>query len=502
MQAYMCSTIRTALVVFILLAMVAAQPGAEELPTVEPEDAAAVTVAPASEADAIPLDDIRVLVEVFHKIKRDYVEPISDKDLLENAVRGMLAGLDPHSSYLDPEGYESLQQGTTGEFGGLGIEVGMDEGFLKVISPIDDTPAQRAGIQAGDVIIRLDETPVKGMSLNTAVKKMRGKAGSKIKITIVREGDDSTHDFTIVRDVIQIQSVKSRFLEPGIGYLRISHFQSRTGDDVEKHLKDFRQKAPGGLKGLVLDLRNNPGGVLGAAVSVSDAFLNSGRIVYTEGRAQDAELEFTAKDPDLINGAPLIVLVNEGSASASEIVAGALQDQKRAVIMGRRSFGKGSVQTILPMNNDAALKLTTARYYTPSGRSIQAEGIVPDIQIDKLTVSPIAAATSAIVKEANLTGHLENGNGNGDELIEVENDAVDDNANTDPPEDLAVTDFELYEALNLTRAARPRPRVWRPRAPMRGWRQRRRRWWRRPSAGWRPPAPRRPSRPGWHRPTT
>ncbi len=391
-------------------------------------------------AEEIPLDDIRVLVEVFHKIKKDYVEPISDKDLLEDAVRGMLAGLDPHSSYLDPEGYLSLQQGTTGEFGGLGIEVGTEDGFLKVIAPIDDTPAQRAGVQAGDVIIRLDDTPVKGMSLSTAVKKMRGKSGTKIVISIIREGEDKPLELTIVRDVIQIQSVKSRFLEPGFAYIRVSHFQSRTGDDLQKHVKDLKLQATDGLKGVILDLRNNPGGVLGAAVSVSDAFLNEGKVVYTEGRAKDAELEFNAKPPDLIEGAPLIVLINEGSASASEIVAGALQDQKRAVIMGRRSFGKGSVQTILPMNNDAALKLTTARYYTPSGRSIQAEGIVPDILIDKVKLSAIAVPRSDIVKESNLSGHLEN---------KVDGSTDTDNKGRDKRKDLATSDFELYEALNL-----------------------------------------------------
>ncbi|MDP6184503.1 MAG: S41 family peptidase, partial [Gammaproteobacteria bacterium] len=334
--------------------------------------APAVQTTPASieepQHDEIPLDDIRVLVEVFHKIKKDYVEVVGDKSLLENAVRGMLAGLDPHSSYLDPEDYMSLQQGTSGEFGGLGIEVGMDDGFLKVIAPIDDTPAQRAGIQAGDVIVRLDDTPVKGMSLSNAVKRMRGEAGTKIQISVVRDGEDKPLEFTIVRDVIQIQSVKTRFLEPGFAYIRVSHFQSRTGDDLQKQIGQLKRDAVGGLKGVILDLRNNPGGVLGSAVSVSDAFLNEGRIVYTEGRIQDAELEFNARPPDLTGGAPLVVLVNEGSASASEIVAGALQDRQRAVIMGRRSFGKGSVQTILPMNNDAALKLTTARYYTPSGR--------------------------------------------------------------------------------------------------------------------------------------
>lgn len=429
----------TAFLLSISLGLAAAEPA-----DVAPNDAATAAVPEEPAPAKLPLDDIRVLVEVFHKIKNDYVEEVSDKELLEDAVRGMLAGLDPHSSYLDPEGYQSLQEGTTGEFGGLGIEVGMDDGFLKVIAPIDDTPAQRAGIQAGDVIIRLDDTPVKGLSLSNAVKIMRGKAGTDISITIVRDGLDKTLDFTLTRDVIHIQSVKSRFLEPAIGYLRISHFQSRTGDDVERHLADMRKEAGGELKGLVLDLRNNPGGVLGAAVSVSDAFLNSGKIVYTEGRVEDSELEFNAKPPDLIGGAPLVVLVNEGSASASEIVAGALQDSKRAVIMGRRSFGKGSVQTILPMNNEAALKLTTARYFTPSGRSIQAEGIVPDIIIDKLQLSAIAVAKSNIVTEADLSGHLENGNGEAPAVT-----TTDTRKAGKEREDLALKDFELYEALNL-----------------------------------------------------
>ncbi|HCU88824.1 MAG TPA: peptidase S41 [Gammaproteobacteria bacterium] len=390
--------------------------------------------------DIIPLEDIRILVEVFHKIKKDYIEPISDKDLLENAVRGMLAGLDPHSSYLDAEGYVSLQQGTTGEFGGLGIEVGTEDGFLKVIAPIDDTPAQRAGVQAGDVIVRLDDTPVKGLSLNEAVKIMRGKAGTPITLSIIRDGENKPLEIQIVRAVIKIQSVKARFLEPGFAYIRVSAFQSRTGTALEKKIADLKNKTTTGLKGVILDMRNNPGGVLGAAVAVSDAFLNEGLIVYTDGRAQDAELEFNAKPPDLIAGTPLVVLINEGSASASEIVAGALQDQKRAIIMGRRSFGKGSVQTILPMNNDAALKLTTARYYTPSGRSIQAEGIVPDILIDKLKLSPIAISGPNIIKEKNLTGHLEN---------EAEHSAETNTAKPKEYKNLAASDFELYEALNL-----------------------------------------------------
>jgi carboxyl-terminal processing protease len=410
----------------------------------EPPPHPPATSAPEPQHEEIPLDDIRVLVEVFHKIKKDYVETISDKDLLENAIRGMLAGLDPHSTYLDPEAYLSLREGTTGEFGGLGIEVGMEDGFLRVIAPIDDTPAQRAGVQAGDVIIRLDGTPVKGLSLSSAVKMMRGKAGTEIKLSIIREAVDKPIELTIVRDVIQIQSVKSRFLEPGFAYIRISHFQSRTGDDMQRQIREMKREAADGLKGVILDLRNNPGGVLGAAVSVSDTFLREGRIVYTEGRVQDAHLEFNAKPPDLIGGAPLIVLINEGSASASEIVAGALQDRQRAVIMGRRSFGKGSVQTILPMNNDAALKLTTARYYTPSGRSIQAEGIKPDIVIDKVKLSAVAVSRSAVVTEADLSKHLENRHGDGDVPAAGSEDKPDQDR-----ESLTTSDFELYEALNL-----------------------------------------------------
>lgn len=393
----------------------------------------------ASAPEPIPVDDIRVLVEVFHKIKNDYVEEIDDKSLLEDAMRGMLAGLDPHSSYLDKDDYKDLQEGTSGEFGGLGIEVGMENGFIKVIAPIDDTPAQQAGILAGDIIVRLDETPVKGMQLSDAVKKMRGKPGSKIVLTVLREGEEKPLSITIVRDTIKIRSVRSRMLEPGYAYLRVSQFQGPTGDDLRRQLRKLRDEAgDAGIKGLILDLRNNPGGVLGAAVSVSDAFLEDGLVVYTEGRIEDAKLEFKARPPDLLGGAPLVVLINEGSASASEIVAGALQDRGRALIMGRQSFGKGSVQTILPMNNNAALKLTTARYFTPSGRSIQAEGITPDIVIDKLTLTRKQSDGSS-VKEANLQGHLANPEGND----EGDGDAGSEEA------PLAERDYELYEALSM-----------------------------------------------------
>ncbi len=392
--------------------------------------------------EALPLDDLRVFVEVFHKIKRDYVEDVSDQQLLESAIKGMLEGLDPHSAYLDGEAYTELQEGTSGEFGGLGIEIGTEDGLIKIISPIDDTPASRAGIQAGDTIIRLDGAPVRGMSVNAAVKKMRGEVGSAIELTIMREGEAKPLELTLVRDLIKIRSVRSRELAPGFGYLRISAFQANTGEDFVKELEKLKQEAKGGLKGLVLDLRNNPGGVLGAAVAISDAFLDAGKIVYTEGRVADAKMSFEAKPPDLIDGAPLVVLINEGSASASEIVAGALQDRQRAVLMGRRTFGKGSVQTILPMNNKAAIKITTARYFTPNGRSIQAEGVEPDIMIDRVEVQAQKAVDKSLVSEAQLEGHLDNPNG------KAKGKAGKSSTKTESGS-LAASDYELHEALNL-----------------------------------------------------
>ena len=389
----------------------------------------------------LPLEDLRTFTEVFARIKNDYVEPVEDKALLENAIRGMLTGLDPHSSYLVPDDYQELQAGTSGEFGGLGIEVGMEDGFVKVIAPIDDTPAQRAGVEAGDLVIRLDDTPVKGMSLSDAVKVMRGAPGTDIVLTIVREGMDRPIRITITRDVIRVTSVRSRTLEPGYGYVRISQFQLRTGESLREVVGELRENAGDeDLKGLVLDLRNNPGGVLNAAVSVSDAFLDKGTIVYTEGRMDDAKLTFSAKGSDILDGIPLVVLVNAGSASASEIVAGALQDHRRAVIMGEKTFGKGSVQTILPLGNGSALKLTTARYYTPSGISIQARGIVPDITLDRVRVSQLDAGQG--VKEADLARHLES-DGEEDDFEAAKRAQQEE----DVP--LAQRDFALYEALNL-----------------------------------------------------
>lgn len=393
-------------------------------------------------SEPLPVEQLQGLSEIFGRIKADYVEEVSDAELLEYAIRGMLSGLDPHSSYLDTDEFHDLQVGTTGQFGGLGIEVGMEDGFVKVIAPIDDTPAQRAGVQAGDLIVRLDDTPVKGMTLTDAVSIMRGEPGSDIVLTVVREGEDKPLTITITRDIIKVKSVKSRMLEDNYGYVRITSFQTRTGDQVVRAVENLRKENNGNLRGLVLDLRNNPGGVLGAAVAVSDAFLDKGLIVYTEGRANDAELRYSATPGDVLEGAPLIVLINGGSASASEIVSGALQDHKRAIVMGEQSFGKGSVQTIFPLSNNSAVKLTTARYFTPSGRSIQAEGIVPDIELGRLKLAEAEDDGFTPIKEADLTGHLSNANAeatDADAQVKGEKDNMD----------LASSDYALHEALNL-----------------------------------------------------
>lgn len=395
---------------------------------------------PTEQDQRLPLQDLRTFAEVFGRIKQDYVEQVDDRELLENAIRGMLSGLDPHSSYLSAEEYKELQVGTSGEFGGLGIEVGMEDGFVKVIAPIDDTPAQRAGLEAGDLIIRLDGKPVKGMTLNDAVKLMRGKPGSKVTLTIMRAGEDKPLSVEIVRDVIHVASVRSRMLEPGYGYLRISHFQSRTTEDLLKAVRKLHEEHDAVLHGVVLDLRNNPGGVLNSAVGVSDAFLDGGLIVYTEGRVDDAKMQFKAGPDDVLDGAPIVVLVNAGSASASEIVAGALQDHRRAIIMGGQTFGKGSVQTIVPIDGNAALKLTTARYYTPSGRSIQAEGIKPDIELEEVKLSLKEGSSVKPLKEADLDKHLESPNHQAEEGGEQASE-----------EALVVKDYQLNEALNLLR---------------------------------------------------
>jgi len=389
-----------------------------------------------SESNELPLDQLRNFSDIFSRIKSDYVEDVEDSELLKHAIKGMLSGLDPHSSYLDPEEYEELQIGTTGEFGGLGIQVGMEDGFVKVISPIDDTPAYHAGIKSGDLIIRIDQKPVKGMTLNNAVDMMRGKPGTKINLLVLREGKNEPLTFVLKRAIIKVKSVKSHILQKDYGYVRISTFQSRTAHHLIEAIDTLVEDNNRSLKGLVLDLRNNPGGVLNAAAEVSDLFLNKGLIVFTKGRIKNSYFEYRSKPGDALDGAPVVVLINGGSASASEIVAGALQDHKRAILMGSKTFGKGSVQTIQELRNGGAVKMTTARYYTPTGRSIQAQGIVPDIILEDLQLSKNDHNGIAQIKESDLSGHLENPNG---KAVSVK----------DPLTKVITDDYAVREALNL-----------------------------------------------------
>ena len=399
------------------------------------------------ESVGLPLNELRNFSDIFARIKSDYVEEVDDKSLLENAIRGMLTGLDPHSTYLNTDEYKELKIGTTGKFGGLGIQVGMEDGFVKVISPIDDTPAYRAGLESGDLIIRLNEKSVKGMTLNDAVKIMRGDPGTDIKLVVIREGADKPLPFTVTRDIISVKSVKSRILEPDYGYVRISNFQSKTARDLVSEVSKLKKDNKNELKGLVLDLRNNPGGVLSAAADVSDAFIDDGKLVFTKGRIENSEFEFNAKPGDIMNGLPVVVLINGGSASASEIVAGALQDHKRAVIMGSKSFGKGSVQTIQELRSGGAVKITTARYFTPSGRSIQGEGITPDIVLDRYEIKDSKDDTELRIKESDLSGSISNPTKSQQALKKAAEEGK-----SDKPEELklkASEDFQLYEALLL-----------------------------------------------------
>ncbi len=426
---------------------------------------------------ALPIEELRAFTDVFARIKSDYVEPVDDKKLLDSAINGMVSGLDPHSSYLDAEGFKDLQVGTQGEFGGLGIEVGMEDGLVKVVSPIEDTPAYRAGIKAGDLIFKLDEAPVKGMTLSDAVKKMRGKPKTQIKLGVLRKGEAKPLEITLTREIIKVQSVKSKLVEPGYGYLRVTSFQENTGASVVKHFNDLAK--PGPLKGLVVDLRNDPGGLLNAAVGVSGAFLPPKTLVTsTDGRTPDAKHLYSVQPEDYLRGSrddylkalppeaktvPIVVLVNGGSASASEIVAGALQDHKRAIVMGTQSFGKGSVQSVLPLPGNTAIKLTTARYYTPSGRSIQAKGIVPDIVVED---TPNGDSFKRI-READLERHLENDkDGSGKDIAKdaakdtakpqtkapgkTKTPAKDEAEDTPPPAEIASkSDYQLGQAINL-----------------------------------------------------
>ena len=424
---------------------------------------------------SLPIEELRTFAEVFNAIKQGYVEPIEDKKLITHAISGMLSNLDPHTAYLDADAYKDLQVGTQGEFGGLGIEVGMEDGLVKVISPIEDTPADRAGIKSGDLIFKLDDTLVKGLTLSDAVKKMRGKPKTQIKLSILRKGETKPLEITLTREVIKVQSVKSKLVEEGYGYLRITSFQENTAPSIVKHLGDLYK--PGQLKGLVLDLRNDPGGLLNSAVGVSAAFLPPKTLVTsTDGRTPDAKHLFYATPEDYLRGSredflkalppearkvPMVVLINGGSASASEIVAGALQDHKRAVVMGTTSFGKGSVQTVLPLPGNTAIKLTTARYFTPSGRSIQAKGIVPDIVVEESA----NGTSSARLREADLENHLENNKDSGKEAAPAAKPqsksptskpkstapGKDEEEASEPPlrELASKKDYQLNQALNL-----------------------------------------------------
>ncbi len=425
----------------LLLAAPLAQ--AQTAPVIH-HDAKTATAAPASASsapDQVDLDDVRNFSRVYEIVRQAYVEPVDNKTLMKAAISGMLSGLDPHSEYLDKDGLAELNEDTTGQYGGLGIEVLQVDGTLRIIAPIDDTPASRAGIKPGDTIVKIDGKTVEPENIDDMFKALRGDPGSKVTLTILHEKSDKPIDMPLVREKISVTSVKTRELEPGYAYIRISQFQDDTAPDLEKKLGELIRKN-GPQKGAILDLRSNPGGLLTAAVGVSDDFLSSGTIVTTRGRLQDSNLSFEAHAGDLLNGAPMVVLVDNGTASAAEIVSGALKDNHRALIVGRRTFGKGVVQTVLPLDNDHAVKITTARYYTPNGTSIQAEGIKPDIALADLAVNKADSAPSLISSEADLPNHLANEDGT--KLgKDIDNDGSAENAK------LATQDYALSQALNV-----------------------------------------------------
>jgi carboxyl-terminal processing protease len=396
----------------------------------------------------VPLEDVQRFSNAISEIKKYYVKPVDDKELFDNAIRGMVANLDPHSSYLDEEEFRELQTSTSGEFGGLGIEVTMEDGIIKVITPLVDTPAFKAGIKSGDYIIKLGNESVQGMSLKDAVNLMRGKAGSTIELTVLRKGNSKPLSFSLIREVIHIKSIKSKLLADGYGYIQLTQFQAQTSKDLLQAIDQLKQQSGGKLKGLVLDLRNNPGGLLDSAIQVSDAFLGNDKlgkpelIVYTQGRLPGSKFTAMSTPGDVLDNAPVVVLINNGSASASEIVAGALKDNKRAIILGTKSFGKGSVQTVLPLDGKTGIKLTTALYYTPAGTSIQAKGIVPDIVVEEVSVPKGTASKGDATNfsEADLSGHLINQTN--PESSAVKKSAVQTN-------DLIHEDYQLYAALTV-----------------------------------------------------
>ena len=385
----------------------------------------------------LPLEDLRVFAESFKRIRSSYVDDITDQDLLILAIKGMLAELDPHSVYLDKEAIKNFEESTSGNYGGLGIEIIKEQSFIKVISPIDDTPASRAGIESGDLITNLDGISVKGMSISDAVKIMRGEPETTISLSILKKETSEVIDLNLTRQLVKVSSVRQRYLEEGFGYLRIAQFQARTAQEVREAI--IKLKDSGNLNGLIIDLRNNPGGILRASVDVADTFLDKGLIVYTLGRLEESQNRYEARPGDMLSGLPIITLVNEGSASASEILAGALQDQERSIVMGTNTFGKGSVQTIIPITETRAVKLTTARYFTPNGRSIQAEGIIPDINVPRHRVTP-QNRNNLKISEKNLSGHLANKNSDSEKV---------DNKTKKEESDLIFRDFQLYQALNV-----------------------------------------------------
>jgi carboxyl-terminal processing protease len=396
---------------------------------------------PAGAKDGVDLQDIRSFTAVYSLVKQAYVENVDDHELMQAAIRGLLAGLDPHSEYLDRKQIDDLTEDTTGSYNGLGIEVVQADGTLRVVAPIDDSPAERAGVKAGDTIVRIDGKAVQSDDLDTAVGRLRGKVGSEITLSVVHEGQIDPIDIKLKREMIRVASVRGRMLEPGYAYVRISQFQSDTGAQLHRRIERLQKDNKAPLQGMVLDLRSNPGGLLTAAVEVSDIFLNEGVIVTTKGRLKEADLSFRAAPGDALNGAPLVVLVDNGTASAAEIVAGALKDNHRALLMGRRTFGKGSVQTVLPLDADHAVKLTTARYYTPSGGSIQAAGIQPDIALADLSLSQRDTSTMQILGERDLRNHLKGT----DETDETPSPARTIDRNVEQ-------DYALNEALNALKA--------------------------------------------------
>ena len=397
-----------------------------------------LSAGPASgdESNPLPVDQLKAFGEIFDLVKEQYIRSVDDRELLQDAIRGMVGGLDPHSAYLTADEHQELQEGTSGEFGGLGIEITAEDGLIRIITPLDDSPAFDAGLLPGDLVTRVDGESVRDLSATEAAKRIRGQPGTPVTVTIVREGEDGPLEFTIIRDIVEVASVKSELIEPGFARIRISRFQTQTGARLLEEIRRVEEANGGPLSGAVIDLRNNPGGILSGAVSVADAFLDDGLIVYTEGRDPESREEYYAKPSDFLGGIPIVALVNGGSASAAEIVAGALQDRRRAVIAGTRTFGKGSVQTIVSLGDGSALKLTTSRYYTPSGHSIQARGIIPDIELPALRIE--AAESRNSILEGNLPGHLESDAG-----------APAQTPPATASESLAVEDFPLFQAINL-----------------------------------------------------